>query len=121
MVYIKRAFSESADPRQQTANQVNVTIFLISLMYLLSALIYSCCMFVEIICFQFKLVNGIFQLLMLSRYTLPLVNAALFPTILILRKPDLRARYRGYISALFRSPLTIFYKIRHRAGGNTEI
>jgi hypothetical protein len=113
MVYIKRAFSQSSDPRQNTANRVNTTILLISLLYLLSSSVYSC--------FVFKRVyseiepGGMifisFELEMLARFTLPLLNAALFPTILILRKPDLRARYKGYISAVLRLPVFLFYWI----------
>jgi hypothetical protein len=64
-----------------------------------------------------------FQLEMIARYTVPLLNAALFPTILILRKPDLRARYRGYISAVLCLPVSLFFRIhrRIRAIGYTEI
>jgi hypothetical protein len=124
MVYIKRAFSQSADPKQNTANQVNVTIFLISLLYLLSSSLFSFFMMYLYIQIQNdSLIYIPFKRLMLARYTLPLLNAALFPTILILRKPDLRARYRGYISAVLFLPVSLFYRIHRgiRARGYTEI
>jgi hypothetical protein len=125
MVYIERAFSQNSDPRQNTANQANVTIFMISLLYLLSSSVYSCLMFVGV---YSDIKPGVpifisFELEMVAKYTLPLLNAALFPTILILRKPDLRARYRGYISAVLSLPVSLFYWIYRRitARGYTEI
>jgi hypothetical protein len=58
------------------------------------------------------------------RFTLPLLNAALFPTILILRKPDLRAKYQTYILNVCCLPLTVFRRVCHqvqRRRGYTEI
>ena len=103
IVYVKRALSESADPRQANANHVTITIFLISLLYLLSVSVYSAFLFYQIhdaqFNFQFVFESSLCILMMVAKYTLPLLNAALFPTILILRKPDLKARYRGYAVA----------------------
>ena len=119
--HIRRALRESADPRENTANHITTTIFLISLLYLLSISIYSVHLCLE------NFMNWILAAIktapsfMVAKYTLPLVNAALFPTILILRKRELRARYKGYISTLLHLPVNLFYNIRHRRRGYTDI
>ena len=108
IVYIRRAFSQSSDPRQNIANHATITVFMISLLYLSSISAFSSSMLIFSI-------EGV--MVILARYTLPLVNAALFPTIIILRKAELRATYRGYISTVLRLPVTVFYNIRHRVSG----
>ena len=126
IIHIKKALRESADPRQASANHVTLTIFLISLLYLLSVSVYSAFLFYEIYCPVEVLIlwyaseeNMIFM--MVAKYTLPLLNAALFPTILILRKPELRARYRGYVGTVLHAPVNIFYYIRNKGRGYTVI
>ena len=112
IVYIRRAFSQSSDPRQNIANHATITVFMISLLYLSSISAYFSLMFIFSIEDVVKLV---------TRFTLPLMTAALFPTILILRKAELRATYRGYISTVLRLPVTVFYNIRHRVSGYRAI
>ena len=121
MIYIKKAFGGHENPQLNTANQVNLTVFLISLLYLISVSLYCVISFTVWI-------NGknIFPLpiLVMVELTFPLMNAALFPTILILRKPEMRARYRNYIAKVLLLPLIIYGKVRHlaqRTRGYTEI
>ena len=121
IVYIKRAFSQSADPRQDIANHVTVTVFLISLLYLSSISVYSWSLLTNLMTNDNDIVLPDYKVQLVGRLTLPLINAALFPTILILRKPELKATYRGYISTVLRLPVTVFYNIRHRARGYTDI
>ena len=124
IIYIKKALRESVDPRQASANHVTLTIFLISLLYLLSVSAYSTFLFHEIIS-NFEISSIVYDgnkfPMMVAKYTLPLLNASLFPTILILRKPELRARYRGYVGTVLHAPVSIFYYIRHRGRGYTVI
>ena len=61
----------------------------------------------------------------MAQYTVPLLNAALFPTILILRKRDLRITYWNYITHVFSLAVTLCDRVRNliqgRRGGYTEI
>ena len=121
MIYIKKAFGGHENPQLNTANQVNLTVFLISLLYLSSASLYYM-MTYPLIEYTGKILP--MPIHTLFRFTLPLMNAALFPTILILRKPEMRARYRSYIAKVLLLPLTIYGKVRHLAEirrGYTEI
>ena len=111
IVYIRKAFRDSTDPGENTANHVTITIFLISLLYLLSISVYSVVLFRRIyFALKHRLIDDVYlgyELEMAAKYTLPLVNAALFPTILILRKPELRARYRKYILTVLYLPVSV--------------
>ena len=122
MIYIKKAFGGHENPLLNTANQVNLTVFIISLLYLISVSLYFMT--------TYPLIEYTDQILLpplrvLVQFTLPLMNAALFPTILILRKLEMRARYRNYIAKVLLLPLTIYGKVRHladqRRRGYTEI
>ena len=119
IVHIKRAFSQSADPRQDIANHATVTIFLISFLYLSSNSVHLCSLIVYFAHRRLDRSIESLEVRLVAWFTLTLVNSALFPTILILRKAELRATYRGYISSVLRLPVTVFYYIRHR--GYTEI
>lgn len=114
MFYIKKAFSRSENQVVNTANHANLTVFMISLLYVCSVSVYSYRMLVQHI--QILIHNAYtpfdYRLLSFGKYTLPLVNAALFLTILTLRKPDLRAQFRNYIVKMLLLPLTIFGKVR---------
>ena len=121
MIYIKKAFVGHENPLLNTANQVNLTVFIISLLYLISVSLYFMA--------TYPLIEYTDQILVpplrvLFQFTLPLMNAALFPTILILRKPEMRARYKNYITEALLLPLTIYGKVRHlvqRRRGYTDI
>ena len=122
IVYIKVSFSQSADPRQNVANHATITVLMISFLYVISDLVHLCSLIVWLTePSQMKIKwNLAIKLLLVGRFTLPLVNSALFPTVLILRKAELRATYSGYISTFLHLPVTVFNKIRHRVGGYTE-
>ena len=114
MFYIKKAFSRSENQVVNTANHANLTVFMISLLYVCSVSVYSFRMlFQHIQMFIYNTYTPFhYRLLSFGKYTLPLVNAALFPTILILRKRDLRAQFRNYIVKMLLLPVTIFGKVR---------
>ena len=120
MIYIKKALRGNENPLLNTANQVNLTVFLISLLYLSSVSLY----FILITREHYFNFHFALPIIILVKFTLPLINAALFPTILILRKPELRARYRNYIAKVLLLPLTIYGKVRYlaqRRRGYSEI
>ena len=124
IVHIKRAFKQSADPRQNVANHATITVFMISFLYLSSTLVHFCSLivFIALNAKQNRSSSeSVNEVRLISWFTLSLVNAALFPTVLILRKAELRATYRGYIWSVLHLPVTVFNKIRHRVGGYTEI
>ena len=115
MFYIKKAFSACENPVLNTANHVNITVFMISLLYFCGVSVFSfCILYIDIHQIIFTdthvFVNYLWPIL--GKYTLPLLNAALFPTILILRKPDLRAEFKNYINKMLLLPLSIFLKVR---------
>jgi hypothetical protein len=132
MMYIKDAFGRSENPQQNIANQANLTVFLVSLLYLSSVSLFAFPMLRVFIntFFAPNSDNGhdasffILFTVALGNFTLPLLNAALFPTILILRKPELRAVYRNYTTTVFFFPLTVCDKVRllvQRRRGYTQI
>ena len=124
IVHIKRAFRQSADPRQNVANHATITVFMISFLYLSSTLVHFCSLILYIVLNAEQnrsSSESADEWRLISWFTLSLVNAALFPTVLILRKAELRATYRGYIWSVLHLPVTVFNKIRHRVGGYTEI
>jgi hypothetical protein len=127
MVHIKRSFGRSHNPLQNTANQANLTVFLISMLYLCSVGTFSIYYLVTYITFlqrRSRSPVAVGPMFMLIRFTLPLLNAALFPTILILRKPDLRAKYWSYMLKVCSLPLTVFRRVSHhvqRRRGYEEI
>ena len=123
MSYIKSSFGQSADPRLNTANRANLTIFMISFLYLLS-ISYSCSAIIlgfYNIPMNDSILDIYYSWNLVAKFTLPLVNAALFPTILILRKAELKVTYRVYISTVLHLPVTVFCSIRHRVSGYTNI
>ena len=97
MIYIKKAFGGHENPLLNTANQVNLTVFPISLLYLSSVSLYYMSTY-RLIMYTIQILPP--PLRVLLQFTLPLINAALFPTILILRKPESRARYRNHSLSL---------------------
>jgi hypothetical protein len=114
--YIKKAFGESESQVQNFADQINITVFLISLLYLSSVSVFSfpCLAGYLKWLYMDSLDTKFGPMVMVGKFTLPLLNAALFPTILILRKPDLRAKYLNYLLNTVRLPHTILRKVCHR-------
>ena len=125
MFYIKKAFSASENPALNTANHINITVFMISLLYLCSVTVFAIVsLYIHIKTMMYWPPHIPIPLLSFGKYTLPLLNAALFPTILILRKPDLRTEFRNYIRKMLLLPRSIFCKVRSlvlRRNGYTEI
>ena len=124
IIYIKRALNESTDPRENTANRATITIFLISLLYLLSISIYTVCLIREMHLDEYHIIDIIAYLgntKMVAKYTLPLLNAAFFPTVLILRKIELRVRYWGYMKTVLLLPVSVLQNICSRRRGYTEL
>ena len=119
MIYIKKTLGATEAPEQDTANHVNITVFLISMLYLISISLFSFRVLVanvQIILnveHPFKL-PFIFEMMMIAKFTLPLLNAALFPTILILRKPELRARFKDYVRILLFLPFSLVRRVCRR-------
>ena len=125
MVYIKRSIGNGESPMHNDANHANITVFLISMLYLVSVGTFS--VYLLMIMLNSYLSGGNFYagpVYFIVRFTLPLLNAALFPTILITRKPDLMAKYLGYIEAVCCLPRNVFRRVRqevYRKDGYTEI
>jgi hypothetical protein len=120
ITYIRKAFGESANTLENTANQANLTVFLISLLFFITVSLSS----LTVLLCRFEIDFGPWTFESVSEFTLPLVNAALFPTILILRKPDLRGTYSNYLTKVLFIPVTVFNKVRHhvqRRRGYTDI
>ena len=126
MFYIRRSLGRSENPMANTANHVNLSVFLTSLLYFISVSVFSYFLLV----LDIKAAIGVnitdFSnlILIIGKYTLPLLNAALFPTILILRKPELKAIFKNYVMKILLLPLTIFYKLQSvvlRRSGYTQI
>lgn len=132
VIYIKKSLvgmeAGSRVLEQETVKYINITVFLISLLFLFSISLFSFRLLaadIQIIMnveHPFKL-PFIFEMMMIAKFTLPLLNAAFFPTILILRKPELRARFRDYFRAVLVLPLSLALKVRIicRRGEYTEI
>ena len=85
---------------KNTANQVNMTVFLVSALYCICNSAYGVFFLSEYTLRRKKTMSIEF----LMKYTLPLLNAALFPIILIWRKESLRATYRGFWTSFLGLP-----------------
>lgn len=111
IIFIRKTLGNQSS--MDTANQVNLTVFMISMLYFICNSAYGIFFLAEISLSQ-GMTRGI-EFMM--KYTLPLLNAALFPIILICRKESLRRRYAGYWRAVLGFPRLI----RRRAmRGNPE-
>ena len=113
MIYIKKAFRGHKNSQLNAANQVNLTVFLISFLYLSSVFLYSVVTYMPL--YIYYLINIPEPIVLLLQLTIPLINAAMLPTILILRKPELRARYKNYIAKVLFLPCSIYGKVHYLA------
>ena len=93
MVAIKKTLGARSN---DTANEVNMTVFLVSALYFICNSAYGIFFLTEYTLERKKTLSIEY----LMKYTLPLLNAAFFPIILICRKESLRIRYRGYWTAV---------------------
>ena len=107
IVSLRRTLSDL--PHVSTAGHVSTTVLLVSLLYFLCNAAYITLLAVWIGVVQTPwgppktwvpscTVQG--AVVGLAEFTLPLLNAALFPLILILRKPELRRRYVSYLRSM---------------------
>ena len=77
MFHIRKIFGRSENPEQNSANHVNLTVFLISVLYFCSVSVFS----ITPLLFgaYYGYANIVNKIYILTRFTLPLINAALFP------------------------------------------
>ena len=97
VVHLRRALSERTASLASSYRRACVTIVLVSLTFFIC---HSAYLIASIICsliykYLHTLPSSVQQgnLLGFTEFTLPLVNAAVYPLILIARKPELRQRY----------------------------
>ena len=83
--------SEESNSSGPSASYVNTTIFMITALFCFCHTSYCFCIFIG----NQKL-SHILSVGSLLEFSLPLLNAALFPLIIILRKQSLRERYRDF-------------------------
>ena len=109
---IHRAVRNSPNVLESQARHANITILLITALFLISngtlaiaTVIYLYYWYVDY--------EGLYRCLiilvirMVSQYTLPLINAAIFPIIIILRNTALRETYKSYILCIIRIPVLL--------------
>ena len=102
--FIKRAFIGGSQPDRGTANHANLTVLLVSLLYFSTnstyAIVYTLG-FTDL----FEVHGKRYRILCLvTKFTLPLINAALFPLIIILRKASLRAEMKEQLQKFLHIP-----------------
>lgn len=93
---------------KNTASQVNMTVFLVSALYFICNSAYGVFFLSEYTLNRKKTLSIEF----LMKYTLPLLNAAFFPIILIWRKASLRVTYRAFWTSFLGMPRRL---LRRRA------
>ena len=98
VVHLRQALSDSTSPLASTSRRACVTIVLVSLTFFVchSAYILTGIVFSLIYRYLNTLPSAITQgnILGFTVFLLPLINSAVYPLILIIRKPELRQRYR---------------------------
>lgn len=94
MVSLKVALGHGGGSR--AVNHANCTVFLISILFLVCNGSFPLS-FLVLSIFEVKETFPGYPFFLMAKFTFPLLNAALFPTIIILRKPSLRKRYKGYV------------------------
>lgn len=97
MVAIRKTLGSTS---KEIANQVNLTVFLVSAVFFICNSAYGIFFLTEYTLKRKKTLSIEY----LMKHTLPLLNAALFPIILISRKESLRNRYLGYWTAALSLP-----------------
>ena len=96
----------------RSASYVNVTVLMVSVLYFVCNAVYG------IYVFATDNMNNTAAILM--QFTLPLLNAALFPLIVMARKPALRQRYMRFFSALFCFPRRLCRCLCRKPGVKTQ-
>jgi hypothetical protein len=100
VVYLRRGISEGPSPLTSASHHASITIVMVSLLYFVSHITFLIMVIVWwIVGFLNLDMDEIPSLIHqgnaagFTEFTLPLIFAALYPIILITRKPDLRQRY----------------------------
>ena len=107
---IRKAVRMSPSVLENQARQVNITILLITVLFLLCN---GTLAITFVIIFYYQVHDDgtysskILVIRMVSQYTLPLLNAAVFPIIIILRNTSLRETYKSYIVFIISIPAWI--------------
>ena len=97
IVFIRKNLSGSS------VNHINITVFLVSMLYFVCNAASG--MLGLVMHWQWIKVWPAEHITMV--YTLPMINAAFFPLIIITRKPDLRQKYKRFLAALLCFPFRI--------------
>ena len=121
MVYVSVVFGSGCKLRRSLGNHVNLTVFLISVLFLVCNGSFALCFFLFYI-YQVDMElydDPRYSVEMVAKFTFPLLTAALFPTIIILRKPDLRIRYKGYIAAVLSGLMFLCRAVRRMCTRNS--
>ena len=104
---IKSSIQQDSNSNQPSASYINMTIFMVTALFCICHMTYS----VFALYFLTHSMSKYYLILTSSfEFTLPLLNAALFPVIIILRKQSLRERYRDLSLRVFsvaRSGVTV--------------
>ena len=113
ILLIRRAFIGGSESGQDTAQHANLTIFFVSLLYFICnsafAIIFSLshAKILKVEMRKYKV------LLMTVKFTFPLLKAALFPLIIILRKPSMREDYKKFLHSIIALPSAGYLKIKY--------
>ena len=99
--YIKRGFA--GEGGQNTARHASITVLLVSVLYFISNSAFVIVSTLSHVKAIHPSIKSYKILLMTVKFTLPLLNAALFPLIIILRKSSLR----GEVKEMFRRILSL--------------
>ena len=119
MCFIKRAFMGGSESGQYVAEHANLTVFLVSTLYFISNSAFTIVFSLYFSGYIHKFNNFSYckMLLNTAKFTLPLLNAALFPLIIILRKPSLRMQYKELLMKILYLPSAGYYRVRNWVSG----
>ena len=97
VVYLKRALPDTTSSLANTGRHACITIVLVSLTFFICHIAFVIVMISGSLVYRYLNIlpsasrQG--NMLGLTEFTLPLINAAVYPIILVIRKPELRQRY----------------------------
>ena len=100
---IKSSIQQDSNSNQPSSSYINMTIFMVTALFCVCHTVYS---IAYIVILHSKIFNSSIELeeiliVSLTEFMLPLLNSALFPVIIILRKQSLRERYRDLFLRVF--------------------
>jgi hypothetical protein len=108
VVYLRRGMAEGSSPLTSASHHASITIVMVSLLYFICHVTFAITVTVWYFAGFFNYRDGdeIMSLIHESNaigfteFTLPLIYAALYPIILITRKPDLRRGYHSFYTRI---------------------